>query len=716
MLSARQSAVRLLQLMMIASIVLPAVLYAFAARLNYVHIQATADERIERSLDILHEHALKVFQTVERAIAEVDEMLRGLSDREIAEQEPRIDERLRQIVAEMPQLQDIFILDRNGVRLAGSFPDSAPSTSRADRSYFQAQMQGEAGTYVSEALTPRAPRAPRHVFDLSRRRPSADGAFTGVTAVAVRPDYFEEFYSRIGQAPGSYYSMIRQDGAVLARFPPSANSRQQLDMHTSGFAAAIAREPDFGRYTTAAQLDGIERRLGYRKLVGFPVYVLAGIETAAIRDEWLSTIGSHLVFGIPATLLMFSILWLALGRTRRLHDEAERREAAEAALRQAQRLEAIGQLTGGVAHDFNNLLMIVSGNVDRLRRELTGEKHRRCLDMITTATQRGESLTRQLLAFSRRQTLSPVAIDLRRRLPELKELLGRSLRGDIEAEVAVPNERCAIKVDPGELELALINLAVNARDAMPNGGTLSISARPVILKGEAAQEELRGDFVAIRVADTGTGIPPEVLPHVFEPYFTTKAFGKGTGLGLSQVYGFAKQSGGTATVASAAGHGTVISLYLPRTDETPAPVVAQPQSAALVRRAGKVLLVEDNAQVADVCQDHLRQLGYDVRRAESAQEALEVLENEPGIDLVFSDILMPGLMNGLDLAKSVRDRFPRLPVLLMTGYSSSAQEAVREGFVVLGKPFNFADLEKKLGEAMRVYRAAAAAKQRDAVV
>ncbi|HEY7302013.1 MAG TPA: ATP-binding protein [Xanthobacteraceae bacterium] len=716
MLSARQSAVRLLQLMMIASIILPAVLFAFGAKLNYSQAQAAADERIERSLDILHEHALKVFQTVERAIAEVDEMLRGLSDQEIREQEPRIDERLQQIVAEMPQLQDIFILDRNGARLAGSFPDSVPGATRADRSYFQAQAQPEAGTYVSEALTPRAPRAPRHIFDLSRRRPSADGSFTGVTAGAVRPDYFEEFYSRIGQAPGSYYSMIRNDGAVLARYPPSESGRQQLDMRTSGFAAATARDPDFGLYTTAAQLDGIERRLGYRKLVGFPVYVMAGIETSAIQNEWLSSMSSHLIFGAPATLLIFSILWLALGRTRRLHDEAERRETAEAALRQAQRLEAIGQLTGGVAHDFNNLLMIVSGNVDRLRRELTGEKHRRCLDMITTATQRGESLTRQLLAFSRRQTLTPAVIDLRRRLPEFKELLGRSLRGDIETEVVVPNESCAIKVDPGELELALINLAVNARDAMPNGGTLSISAHPVLLKGEPAQEGLRGDFVALRVADSGTGIPQEVLPHVFEPFFTTKPFGKGTGLGLSQVYGFARQSGGTATVATTLGQGTVISLYLPRSTEIPAPAVAQPHSAAVLRRAGKALLVEDNAEVADVCHGYLRQLGYEVRRAESAQEALEVLENEPGIDLVFSDILMPGLMNGLDLAKSVRDRFPRLPVLLTTGYSSSAQEAVREGFVVLGKPFDFTGLEKKLGEAMRVYAAADAPKQKDAVV
>jgi two-component system, NtrC family, sensor kinase len=701
MRTARQSAVRLLQLMMVASIVLPTVLFAFAARLNYVRTQAVADERIERSLDILHEHALKVFQTVERAMAEVDEVLRGLSDSDIRREHQRIDVRLGQIVTAMPQLQGIYVLDRGGRHLAGSRLDVAQDASGADRSYFQAQLDRDAGTYVSEAAMSRAVPSGAYAFYLSRRRPSANASFTGVTAVAVQPDYFQEFYSRIGQAAGSYYSMIREDGSILARYPSNTEIPRQLDLESSGFGAAIAHAPEFGLYTTASQLDGIERRFGYRKLIGFPVYVLAGTEVAAIRAEWLSTTSSHLIFGIPATFVMFSILWLALGRTRRLHDEAERREAAEAALRGAQRLEAIGQLTGGVAHDFNNLLMIVSGNVERLRRELTGDKYRRYLDMITTATQRGESLTRQLLTFSRRQTLTPVVIDLTRRLPELKELLARSLRGDIEIELRVPAESCAVKVDPGEFELALINLAVNARDAMPNGGALTISARPLVLGGKPDEDALRGDFVAIGVADTGLGIPADVLPHVFEPYFTTKAFGKGTGLGLSQVYGFAKQSGGTAAVASTVGHGTVITLYLPRSFELPARTAAQPQAGATRPHAGKVLLVEDNAEVAEVCQDYLRQLGYQIRHVESAQEALEVLENEADIDLVLSDILMPGLMNGLDLAKSMRDRLPRLPVLLMSGYSSSAQEAVREGFGVVGKPFQFAELEQKLREAIR---------------
>jgi two-component system NtrC family sensor kinase len=425
---------------------------------------------------------------------------------------------------------------------------------------------------------------------------------------------------------------------------------------------------------------------------------VAGIDASAIRAEWLATMTSHLIFGLPATLFLLLIIGIALQRTRRLNIEAGRRESAEVALRQAQRLEAIGQLTGGVAHDFNNLLMIVSGSVARLRRDLTGEKHTRLLDMITTATNRGESLTRQLLAFSRRQTIAPSVIDLTQHLPELKDMLNRSLRGDITTEVVVADQSCAVKVDSSEFELALLNLAVNARDAMPNGGALSIAAEPVVLEGNPAQEGLRGEFVAIRVADTGIGIPPDVLPHVFEPFFTTKEVGKGTGLGLSQVYGFAKQAGGAVTVASTVGRGTVITLFLPRTKELVAPSIAPAEHKGAPQRTGTVLLVEDNASVAEVATAYFQQLGYMVKQVAGAQEALELLGHDAKIDLVFSDILMPGGMNGLELGHEIRKLYPAMAVLLTTGFSSSARDAVEQGFIMLPKPFDLAGLEQALHE------------------
>jgi two-component system, NtrC family, sensor kinase len=701
MRSARQSAIRLLQLMMVASLVLPAVLFVFASWLSYWHERGAADDRIEHSLDVVHEHALKVFQTGERAIAEVEEVVRGMSNEAIVADQRRLHDRLKRIVDAVPQFQAIAVTDKAGKPLASSvFAAPSAELSLGDRSYFEAQAAGAEGTVVSGMLVPRWGGLHNPFFTLSRRRASPDGAFNGIISVAILSSYFEEFYALIGRSPGSLYALVRSDGKFLARYPGPADRAQALA--SSEFNKAVAQGLDRALYTVPqSQVDAVARRTGYRKLPGFPVYVVAAVESSAIRGEWLATMWSHLVFGLPITLLLFSIIGFALQRTRNLHAEADRREAAEDALRQAQHLRAIGQLTGGVAHDFNNLLMIISGSVQRLRRDLSGEKHARLLDMITNATSRGESLTRQLLAFSRRQTLTPSVIDLGERLPELKEMLSRSLRGDMAITVAVPPTTCAVKVDASELELALLNLAVNARDAMPHGGALAITAKPVVLKGKAVEEGLRGEFVAVRVADTGSGIPPDVLPHVFEPFFTTKDVGKGTGLGLSQVYGFAKQSGGTATISSTVGRGTVITLYLPRTRESPAPTVAQVEPEVPPQRAGTALLVEDNAEVAEVATAYFQQLGYMVKQVANAQEALELLGNDPKIDLVFSDILMPGGMNGLDLGHAIGQLYPALPVLLATGYSSSARDAVAQGFVVLQKPFDLAALEQGLRDARR---------------
>jgi two-component system, NtrC family, sensor kinase len=683
--------------MMVASVVLPLMLFGFAAWLNYRHEEGVADDRIERSLDILHEHTLKVFQTVEGAIAEVNEIVRGMPDDTIRADQPRLHERMKRIVEVLPQLRAIFLIDRDGRPLASSQLVQVPADLRSrERSFFNVHIAGDVGTHVSEVVQPRLAIFGTPFFVLSRRRPSADGTFNGVIAVAVVPQYFEEFYTLIGRGPGELYALIRADGNFLARYPQPPNRLRAVG---PGLEAAVAEGRERAIRTGRSQIDGAERRVGYRKLEGFPVYAIAGIETSAIRGEWMSTMAGHLIFGVPATLFILLILAMALRRTRRLHAEAERREAAEAALRQAQRLEAIGHLTGGVAHDFNNLLMIVSGSAERLRRDLTSEKHRRLLDMIMNATSRGESLTRQLLAFSRRQMLTPAVIDLTQRLPELKDMLTRSLRDDITTEVLVPDESCAVKVDPSELELALLNLAVNARDAMPNGGTLTITVTPVVLEGSATAEGLSGDFVVISVADTGSGIAPEILHHVFEPFFTTKEVGKGTGLGLSQVYGFAKQSGGTATVTSTVGRGTAITLYLPRTQELPAPSTAPMKAEAAPRRAGTVLVVEDSPEVAEVATAYFQQLGYMVKQVASANEALELLAKDAKIDLVFSDILMPGGMNGLELGHAIRRRDAAMPVLLATGYSDSARDAVEQGFIVLQKPFDLAALEQALREA-----------------
>jgi len=375
------------------------------------------------------------------------------------------------------------------------------------------------------------------------------------------------------------------------------------------------------------------------------------------------------------------------------------RKRAEEALRRSQRLEAMGQLTGGVAHDFNNLLMVIAGAADKLGRTIRDEKVAGSLEMIATAVKRGKDLTGHLLSFARRQTFETAVLDLTEMLPKFEEMLKRSLRGDIEIRTRTDGGPCRVHVDQGELELALLNLGVNARDAMPDGGLLSLAIRRVELFGGADVDGLRGTFVALELADTGVGIPAEALTHVFDPFFTTKGLGKGTGLGLSQVYGFAKQSGGTATIHSKPGHGTTISIYLPATD---APVQIEQQTEPVHgeprRGKGTVLLVEDNKEVAAILAEYLEELGFAVDHAWNASEALRNLQSKRPYHLVVTDILMPGSVAGLELARIVRGDYSETPVLLTTGYSGRAQEAVLEGFSVLQKPYDLQTLSTAIRE------------------
>ena len=369
------------------------------------------------------------------------------------------------------------------------------------------------------------------------------------------------------------------------------------------------------------------------------------------------------------------------------------RKRAEEALRQAQRMEAIGQITGGVAHDFNNLLMIISGSAAKLRQLSTDLAAERPFEMIATAVKRAQSLTNHLLAFSRKQTLDAVVVDLNELVPKIGDTLRRSLRGDIEVVVDADCTNCRTKVDAGELELALLNLGVNARDAMPNGGTISISLRTLQLNGEGEHDGLQGAFAVIDMKDTGAGIAPDVLKRVFEPFFTTKGPSKGTGLGLSQVYGFSKQSGGSTIIRSRPGRGTIVSVYLPLTEEGAVNQRVAPELPSGPGTArGCVLLVEDSPEVAGIVAQYLLDLGYTVDAVRDGSEALTKLQENRFYTFVLSDILMPGAVGGLDLARIMRERMPHLPILLSTGYSEKIKEAGDEGFAIIRKPYELSGL------------------------
>jgi PAS domain S-box-containing protein len=386
-------------------------------------------------------------------------------------------------------------------------------------------------------------------------------------------------------------------------------------------------------------------------------------------------------------------------------DITERREAqtslerAQEQLAQSQKMEALGQLTGSIAHDFNNLLMIVSGHAQLLRRRLTDPKQLQAIDAVHMAANRGESLTRQLLAFSRRQPINPVVAVLKERVEAVHEMLVGSLRGNVQLRCDIAADVWPVEVDIAELELALVNIAVNARDAMPGGGIITLSARNITLKKSDQVGQLEGDFVALAMTDTGVGIAPDVLPKIFEPFFTTKALGKGTGLGLAQVYGFSHQSGGTVIATSTVGSGTAITIYLPRKHAALVKAVAEPAMQPMVPGQGTILIVEDNEEVANVTASLVEQLGYRTLRAGNAMHALNRLQHGDEITLVFSDIVMPGSMNGIALAQEIRNRYPQIPVLLTSGYSDMVQTAASQ-FRILRKPFQLSALENSIREAL----------------
>jgi PAS domain S-box-containing protein len=378
------------------------------------------------------------------------------------------------------------------------------------------------------------------------------------------------------------------------------------------------------------------------------------------------------------------------------------RERTEAVLRQSQKLEAVGQLTGGVAHDFNNLLTIIRSSVEFLRRpHLPEERRRRCIDAITDTVDRAAKLTGQLLAFARRQALKPEVFDVPERVRAVTDMLRTIVGSRVQIVTDIACERCYVEADITQFETALVNMAVNARDAMEGEGTLKIHvaslARMPSIRGHAGGP---GRFVAVSISDTGTGIPADRLGQIFEPFFTTKEVGKGTGLGLSQVYGFAKQSGGDVAVESELGQGTTFTLYLPKVEQDVASDDAGDDArAGLPDEDGRgccVLVVEDNVEVGRFSTQLLQDLGYQTTWAANASEALKLLEEDAGrFDVVFSDVVMPG-MSGIELGREIRRRYPNLPVVLTSGYSHVLAEEGRHGFELLHKPYAVEEVSRVL--------------------
>jgi signal transduction histidine kinase len=411
---------------------------------------------------------------------------------------------------------------------------------------------------------------------------------------------------------------------------------------------------------------------------------------------------SHLIFGIPATLFLFGLVLLTIRRTQAFYAEAERREVAEQALRQSQKMEAVGQLTGGVAHDFNNLLTIIIGNLGIAKRGVVEARAERALNNALVGAERAAQLTQRLLAFSRRQPLNPRVLDVNKLIVSISDLLVRTLGENIELESIGAAGLWKVEADASELESTLLNLALNARDAMPEGGKLTIETSNAYLDEGYCQQHAGvapGQYILIAITDNGGGMSAETIDRAFEPFFTTKEAGKGTGLGLSQVYGFMKQSEGHVKIYSESGEGTTIKLYLPRRDGNEAAHSVDEPASSERGRAETILIVEDDDGVRQYASEILRDLNYQIIEAKDSATALRLLDADKKFDLLLTDVVLPG-KNGRELATEVERRRPGTKVIFMTGYSRNAivhHGRLDPGTALIQKPL----IERVLAQKIR---------------
>ena len=552
----------------------------------------------------------------------------------------------------------------------------------------------------------------------------------GIGAAYLNLAYFEDFYRAVELSENGSIILHLRDGTVLARFPHVDSAIGSSFANTPPFTEVLSHDVA-GTLLMESPIDGSIRVTAIRALRAFPLAVMVSVEQGRLLVDWRRQALGFAAAAICCTFLVVGLLLLLARRSRQVEllvgefrsakEVAERehqqavqqmaeRERAEAALRQAQRIEAVGQLTGGVAHDFNNLLTVLLGNIDLMQSSDSldpqmGER----LTAMRSAAARGATLTSHLLAFARRQPLLPRAVDLNAVVTGMQDLLQSALGRRVQMELRLADDLWPAMVDPTQIELVILNLAINARDAMRGGGVVTIETANREPGQPAKAGDLpAGDYVEITVHDVGTGMTPDVLAKAFEPFFTTKGPGAGSGLGLSQVFGTARQSGGDVQIDTTPGKGTSVSVLLPRARVAAERAVASPAGVAEPRSSGAVvLIVDDDDAVRGTTVEILVALGYQVLQASGGEEALALLDGAGAIDLLLTDVVMPG-MNGPELARRVRGQRPRLPIVFISGYADPEGIAGALQGRLVRKPFSTRDLRARIEEAIGEMRASAA--------
>jgi len=684
------------------SFILPLALFGWTAWTSRGQELADAERTAVRTVTALHEHVLKVLDTHEVVIDEINRRVGSRSWEEL-EADTGLKEDLARIERDMDQIQAISLIDADGRVRVTTLPPPPPGFTVTDRDYFSAQRIRDEGTYISAPFSGRATQ--QWLMAISKRRMAPGGGFDGIVLVSVPVSYITAFWEQFAPTITHVIPLVRADGQIIARYP-ALNNPDKLNPN-GPFLSRALKNPK-GVYTAVSQVDGVERLNAYSRIKEYPLFISFSIETEAILARWYRSMGLYGVYTLVAMAALLGMTFMAMLQYRsqqaaslrwqeqadRLAHEMAARQKAEAALRQSQKMEAVGQITGGLAHDFNNLLQAMTSGLYVLSSKVS-EDARPVADATMQAVERGAKLVRQLMAFSRRQQLAPQPVDVHALISGMGGLLQNGVGEGVRIEVEIDRGVDPITVDPTQTELAVLNLAINARDAMDGKGRITIAARNVeVLRAEEGKLK-PGHYVVLSVADTGCGMTPEVAEQAFEPFFTTKERDKGTGLGLSMVHGFANQSGGGAEIESRPGRGTTIRLYLPRA-EAPALAQARPAEVASPGAGATILLVDDEALGRMGIAIALREIGYEVIEARNGEEALSILGQDSGVDLMVTDYAMPG-MSGIDLTGQARHAVPELKVIMITGHAAfSFDEAAAGVAVIVRKPFRMEELAERI--------------------
>lgn len=722
-LGARPRALVWLQVAFVAVLLGPVLLLAYVGWYSHGEAIDAARGRLARLSGIAQQQSQRIVETNEVISRGILTRIGARSNHELLRQGDDLHKVLKAWTADLRQLQSVWVWDDQGRPVATNLrPDPPKTLDVSDREYFvRARETNSADWYVSQPLRSRI--TGQLFFDFSKRRTGPDGSFQGAISVSLLPAYFDSFFrEQLANEPGFTLSLLRSDGTFISRYPAAPTPELPHLAASSPLLAEMSANVPSGEVRGTSSVDGAFRYVAFRRVGDLPLYAVSTASRPALLAPWRKSMALLAAFTLPLAAGLAALCWFAMRRVRSEHaialahqEQYEQRLKAEDALRQAQKMEALGRLTGGVAHDFNNVLMVVQTSVAVARQlEQRGEPVSKALAPTERAVANGAQLTRQLLAVVRRQPLQVRGVSLAEVVPELAQLISSTLGRGVQVTHEVDNN-LHVTVDQAELELALLNLCINSRDAMPEGGRIHIAVREAPPPADLAPAT---PWLRIAVIDTGEGIPADILARVTEPFFTTKPLGKGTGLGLSQVQSFVAQTGGRLDIVSEIGRGTEVHILLPcSTVAATTSAHAAETKAALKQLRGSVLLVEDNTDIGESVCAILRNAGADVTWHTSADRALKALGDGLRADAVLSDVSLPGENTGIDLARELAATAPRLPLVLMTGYTDRLQEALAAGFKVLPKPATAEALLEALSSALgtdhRVGSAAAGTPERE---